>query len=830
MEEHTAVGSRPAHDRFVVGEAWLLAGIMLMLVSPPLAGGWTPLPVAEDPLIRMPGSQHGTVALEASSNCLSCHTDYGMPDADPGANWQGSMMGQSARDFLFWPTMVVAMQDSIWAIGRPNAADLCIRCHFPSGWLGGRSDPVNVSRMTGADFDGVSCHFCHQMVDPFFEDTYHGVREGDDWVGYWDEATAASATAALTTYQADIEVSDLMTFMNGLAFYDAAHQPGGAEYTEAAGGQFYVGGNLSARRASFVDANPSSHTAMYSRFHRSKYFCGTCHDVSNAVLANLGEDGTEPLPSETTAAHQYWHVERTFSEFMSSAYGLPGGAPGSGAFAPDRFDTAKPGDVIATCQDCHMAPVPGKAAKQQGAVMRPSAAHPKSGVPRHDFAGANIFVPTVLASSVPGSPVYDAVNDALLNQGPAELTLDLTQGLGLNPGHLINVAARARSFLEMAATLEDLDYDPVTGRLRFRVVNHTGHKLITGYPEGRRMFVQIRCYRDGTLIHHVNPYDDFVSTLKGLDAAYSPDSPALAPHEVHLDALVYECQMGSLGLLGTEKTFHFALATERYKDNRIPPRGFRPADAGPRLTLPVHQGIEEPDAYTADEYAGGYDQVDLWVARRADEVQVALYYQSTSREYIAFLRDEINGTASTLSSPTPSGEPEAYVIQTDPFFANLTAWGDTVWQLWEHNRSVPGAAPVPMTETNAVVAWDSDGDGIPDAWEIMHSGSLTNMNEQTDIDGDGFLDLHEFIADTSPTNASSFLSLDATITNPPHTDEVTLTWDSRPNRVYQVQRTKSLPAGFTNLSLRLPATPPQNQYPDALPASGRAFYRIAVED
>ena len=43
----------------------------------------------------------------------------------------------------------------------------------------------------------------------------------------------------------------------------------------------------------------------------------------------------------------------------------------------------------------------------------------------------------------------------------------------------------------------------------------------------------------------------------------------------------------------------------------------------------------------------------------------------TSREYIEFLRDQIKGVATTLP-------PSAYVIQTDPFFAQLKAWGDTI--------------------------------------------------------------------------------------------------------------------------------------------------------
>ncbi len=76
----------------------------------------------------------------------------------------------------------------------------------------------------------------------------------------------------------------------------------------------------------------------------------------------------------------------------------------------------------------------------------------------------------------------------------------------------------------------------------------------------------------------------------------------------------------------------------------------------------------------------------------ADSVEISLYYQTTSREYIEFLRDEINGTGS-LTLPA-----EAYVIQTDPFYTQLKAWGDTIWQLWQHNMNLPGAAPVLMTQ------------------------------------------------------------------------------------------------------------------------------------
>jgi hypothetical protein len=658
-----------------------------------------PLPIDEDPLVRMPGTQHGQAQIEGPANCVTCH---GSTADSPGQgfDWRGSMMGQSARDFLFWPAFAVAGQDSIWATGRPVAMDLCERCHFPEGWLEGRSDPPNASVMQGSDFDGVHCDFCHTMSDPFFADAHANLREPADAVNYWDETNASttpSEDAREATFQADAEKSLDFGLFDGSAFFGQDLRPVEPGYTENGAGQFFMTGGT-AKRGPFADANPLNHEAEYSRYTKSKFFCGTCHDVSNPVLANLEHidarpgDGTR-LPSETQAAHSYFHVERTFSEFMLSDYGLDGGAPGVGPFAPDQFGTSLPNNHIARCQDCHMNDFSGRGAAVGNILLRPdeSIEHPLSGQPSHAFAGGNLFVSWVLASTVEGAPNYDATNAELLRQGPEMLTLDLDAGLGVHAEALLAGVRNTEGVLRAAASIEDLEYDNATGLLGFRVQNNTGHKLISGYPEGRRMFLNVRVFEGGALVYEVNPYDAAVGTLRGLPENLAPDGPPLGANEAYADALVYEANMSS-SLTGETKTFHFALATNRHKDNRIPPKGFRIAEAPERLSQPVWEGEERLDFFTAAEYAGGYDEVSLEVPAGADRIEVNLYYQTTSREYIAFLRDEINGTGATLPVP------EAYVMQTDPFFAQLRAWGDTVWALWEHNKDVPGAAPFLMTQ------------------------------------------------------------------------------------------------------------------------------------
>jgi len=669
------------------------------------AVAWTPLSVDLDPLIRMPGTQHSDgVVLEGAGNCMNCHAGYDAT-VEPGSHWKGSMMAQAARDPLFWASVAVAAQDSIWATGRPNATDICIRCHSPGGWLGGRSDPTNGAALVGDDFDGVACGSCHKTYDPFFEDTAAGLREGNDWSGYWDEANASgtpSSTAAATTLAADRVEAAKVRLFNGNTFYGANRRPVSPGWTEHGGGQMFVSATAE-ERGPFADAGPK-HKFMYSRHHRSRYFCATCHDVSNPVLANLSHAGTAPgdgttvLPTETQPAHAYFHVERTFSEFRLSAYGQGAGADGVGPFAPQLFDTSRAGNLIATCQDCHMADGVGRGANKNTAVLRPtdSVEHPHSGVPTHDLMGGNAFVPLLLASAVTGSPNHDATNAALLNQGPATLTANLTAGQGLDPVALIAASNRALTQLQRAASLQGLSYQSQTGALAFRIQNNTGHKLISGYPEGRRVFVNVRVYTGGNLVHEVNPYDHVAGTLRGLPASYSPNSPALGPGQVHRDELVYEAKMSS-DLTGEDTTFHFALATSRYKDDRIPPKGFRIAEAMGRLSEPVWQGTPNAAYFTLAEYQGGYDDVALGLPTGADGIVVSLFYQTTSREYVEFLRDEIGGTGGTLPSPGVSGDP-AYLMASDPFFSGLVAWGPTIWSLWDHNKAMPGAAPVLMAE------------------------------------------------------------------------------------------------------------------------------------
>ena len=58
----------------------------------------------------------------------------------------------------------------------------------------------------------------------------------------------------------------------------------------------------------------------------------------------------------------------------------------------------------------------------------------------------------------------------------------------------------------------------------------------------------------------------------------------------------------------------------------------------------------------------------------------------------------------------------------------------------------------------APLAADTDGDGLPDEWELAHFGDLTTASATSDFEGDGTSDLAEYVAGTSPTDPTDSLT------------------------------------------------------------------------
>lgn len=83
---------------------------------------------------------------------------------------------------------------------------------------------------------------------------------------------------------------------------------------------------------------------------------------------------------------------------------------------------------------------------------------------------------------------------------------------------------------------------------------------------------------------------------------------------------------------------------------------------------------------------------------------------------------------------------------------------------------------------------DTDGDGIPDAWEYAQVGNLTNLNMTGDFDEDGVKDIDEYDGDTNPDDDESFLRVTEIKRDDPQ-DQVT--WTVEPTRLYALETADS---------------------------------------
>lgn len=319
-------------------------GVVTQLLWGAGAMGQVPMTLED---FHLPGTQVGDVSpaiVGPSENCSACHGNYDLA-SEPFNTWRGSLMGQAGRDPLFYAQMATANQDVA------NVGYYCMRCHVPFSFLTGSAYQPDGSTIDETDRDGVSCHFCHSMVDPVYKP---GISPPQD------EAILSGLTAVPSYYGNSMFVLD----------------PSGL------------------RRGPYANAQPP-HAFVQSDFFRRGDFCGTCHDVGNVAVTRL-TDGTyrynnlnQPTPTEDPAGQ--FPLERTYTEWKLSAF-AQGGVDMGGRFGGDG------GTTVSTCQDCHM---PRTSAR--GCFFGPE----RGDLARHDFAGASAWVLEIIGLYHEGDPAVD---------------------------------------------------------------------------------------------------------------------------------------------------------------------------------------------------------------------------------------------------------------------------------------------------------------------------------------------------------------------------------------------------------------------------------------
>jgi hypothetical protein len=571
--------------------------------------------------LQQPGTQPGQISnLETPDKCDNCHGGYNRA-VEPAFNWRGSMMANAGRDPVFWATLAVAEQDF------PGAGNFCIRCHSTAGWFAGRAVPSDGSRLAAGDADGVECDTCHKSTNP--NNAEHAGVMYPPYVAN-DKKTPATAYHG----------SGMLSIWPG-----------------------------SDKLGPYSDAE-ARHQFKQSKYHRDVNYCGSCHDVSNPAVGDLAHNQGRQQSADAVVASgipgspvtgkaafnnfpfQYGVVERTFSEHMSGALsktlvlsyaGLPADLKAGAIKA--AFDSAGGNykDGVAryfSCQTCHMRAVSGVGSNKNSP--------PRADLPLHDMTGGNAWAADVI--------LHQNANGTLRLGG----AMTATQIDAVKAGK-----DRALQQLKLAASLS------VNGNT-LRVTNLTGHKLISGYPEGRRMWLNIKWYSsDNALVREDGQYGDLDVIVNGtgrkVRSILNLSDPNLRIYEVHYamtqewaaqlrslaPALPYPESMPlsfdrvsgtvnfTLGQLAAQapgtyhETFHFVLNNHVASDNRIPTYGMSYDEARKRNALPV------PATQYGSPSAGGnynhWDDVALNPPPGASYATIDLLYQSTSWEYIQFL-------------------------------------------------------------------------------------------------------------------------------------------------------------------------------------------------
>jgi hypothetical protein len=122
---------------------------------------------------------------------------------------------------------------------------------------------------------------------------------------------------------------------------------------------------------------------------------------------------------------------------------------------------------------------------------------------------------------------------------------------------------------------------------------------------------------------------------------------------------------------------------------------------------------------------------------------------------------------------------------------------------------------------------DSDGDGLPDAWEIEYGLNWKQPDADDDPDGDGMTNGEEFLAGTNPSDPFSGLRLDVFAPAP---EEIALQFLAVSNRTYSVLVSESVEWPDWEKLADIPTECTNRIVTVTAPVSGlkSRFYRLAT--
>ena len=462
-----------------------------------------------------------TNKMQGAGECLKCHA-FPNPQALAGepyimpAAWQASMMGNAARDPVFWAGVAIAHQD------EPSETATCVRCHVPRAFVDGREDVIAMEELTADDMTGVDCELCHRLLKE-------------------DATPVGNAMYAIDDVLGD-------------------------------------DGDVPKRGPWNYEGEPPKHGYMQDTYIGASRSCGTCHDVTTGRMRVDG-DG-KPLGV-------LFGEQRTYSEWKNSDYAVDGAG-------------------FKGCQDCHMPAVDEVAGcaefNTQGLVHA-------TGGRRHDLAGANRRMVEIL-KGVYGDAGEGVIDDVFFDLAAANIDRTLAEAATLE--------VTAPAMVDLGQGISGWDV---------KVINNTGHKLPSGYSEGRVMWLEVTGKYGEAVVYSSGRW-----IADGNGGALEGD-----PQQRTYEANAVE--------LASNTRFHLLRNDTWLVDSRIPAKGMKkdletdpvgdryallPGDVWPNYDAVSYSFAATPVVDTTPEDLGDDTMV----------LSVRLLYVINTPEYVQFLGDE----------------------------------------------------------------------------------------------------------------------------------------------------------------------------------------------
>lgn len=822
--EQLRTGTKSRRKAGMLGACFLAVMIMVLVQALPALAD---IPGRRSPagtVIPNPGTQEQELAnitmpapynvFEFVVTCAGCHGGSIDQNAAHFSNWAGTNMASAMRDPVFRANQI-GVNDALASLGFDGAGNICVRCHSPNAWMSGRTDnllngdargsSVIHSPLLSTDDEGIQCEFCHRAIgnvtmkrpDLSQTDTVWNMLAGIlDWP-HAGNPYPLGPLAGMPYGDATLQINDGMTYggkYSGSVFLSFSDLPLTGTYTGQTYGVYPAGFPNAGQAVTNPDGsipihyevpigpplNPDGspnyqaqsvsleHPTFQGNFLQSSEFCGSCHDLTIPIL-NHG------MPEQRT------YTEWKFSSFSN----------------PATFQYKR-------CQDCHMPTLKHEFSDTSKVTVNPDPLlsgyfpyakdrNPDGGTSFHKFGGANRDLPMMMKLLYPevdleviGAPTG---NDTRIFPGM------LSDRSTMYDRAMRNTEIALKDTLSLDIS-QPLTYNAGDGRwsLRVKVTNNTGHRIPSGYPDGRRFWIALTVKdQTGAVVYQSGYYDEATATLYN-DASMTGLARArsAAIDSAQNSVMVYERATGSANPDGTYAIAPSLLNQKIVFDNRIPPMGYDKTayfEAGTGFisytgtdaaAVPFDDSNRYPNSVGFDEVTYSFDAPSDAVL----SVRAEVYWQTHTREFMEHIRTHDTSNLRPEGPPsifepnyplTPAYLSDNLSATTGTLFADMTAldgspladnWGGVAYATWL------------MTGKGApylLAAADSSVSALPDAPAAVTASHVTQVVDP--VAGTTINDPFSLKIDWSPVAGADGYLLWVRYGTDVSVDAVTASWD-----------------------------------------------------